>query len=153
LPGPDLLAAVSGLRPGDSVGFITEDPAPPWAVTLQRGFRYASRYYGFWMLRAVIRDEGGPNPDPRLKQLGRTIVANTVVDFRCIRPGRIIVARPQSGAWNEHTIDILPFFLRDPDFAEFLSHYHPVGPRTTFEVYRLDSPPAGLPASACRPGF
>ena len=33
-----------------------------WSVTLQHGFRYASRYNGFWMLRAVVANEQRAGP-------------------------------------------------------------------------------------------
>ncbi len=49
---PNVLNAISGLRPGDNVGFLTTETAIPWSVTLQHGLRYPSRYNGFWMLRA-----------------------------------------------------------------------------------------------------
>ncbi|MGN6059266.1 MAG: hypothetical protein ACTHOI_11875, partial [Sphingomicrobium sp.] len=53
-PTPDLLRAMDRLQPGDNVGFIATDPSLGWVLTLQRGLRYASRYNGFWMLRAVV---------------------------------------------------------------------------------------------------
>lgn len=144
LPSPDLLGAVSGLKRGDSVGFLTTEAAIPWSVTLQRGYRYPSRYMGYWMMNAIIRNERLPNPDPRLTALGRQIVSDTVEDFRCLPPKRIIVWRPQPG---QHAFDILPFFLRDPDFAALLSHYRPLS-RTSLETYDQVSalPP---PKSAC----
>jgi hypothetical protein len=148
LPSPDLRRAVAGLRPGEGVGFIATDPALAWSITLQRDLRYASRYMGFWMMRAVVRNEQLGDPNPRLAALGRTVVSETVTDFRCTPPRRIIVARPRPG---EDSFDILPFFLRDREFAELLSHYR-VRSRTTLDTYELASPlPAPVP-SICRAG-
>ena len=145
---PDLLAAVDGLKSGDSVGFLAYETAVPWSVTLQGGYRYASRYNGFWMMRAIVRNELLGHPDPRLDALGRQIVSETVLDFTCAPPRRIIVVRPLNN--DRSTFDILPFFLRDPRFAALLSHYR-VRSRTSFETYELTSPlPA--PAAACRRG-
>jgi hypothetical protein len=148
LPGPDLTAAVQGLRPGDPVGFLTTETAVPWSVTLQGRYRYASRYNGFWMMRAIVRDERLANHDPRLVQLGRQIVAETVQDFLCTPPKRIFIARPRPG---EEGFDILPFFLRDARFGELLSHYK-VRSRTSVETYELASP-LPLPAGPCRKGI
>jgi hypothetical protein len=136
LPNPDLEDAVSGAQRGDSVGFLAVETAIPWSVTLQHEFRYPSRYMGYWMLNAVVRNEMAGNPNPRLSALGRQVVADTVQDYSCTPPRRIIVPRPRPG---EDGFDILPFFLRDARFAELLSHYRVIG-RTSFEVYELNSP-------------
>jgi hypothetical protein len=144
----DLLGAISGLPPGTSVGFIAEDTAAAWSVTLQHQFRYPSRYNGFWMLRAVQRNEHSRNPDPRLADLGRRAVAQTVTDFRCMPPSRIIIQRPLNGRWNENAFDPLPYFLRDEGFAELLGHYRVVS-RTTFEVYERQSSLPAPDRAAC----
>jgi hypothetical protein len=136
LPSPDLIGAVSGLKHGDTVGFLTTETAIPWSVTLQGGYRYASRYNGFWMMQAIIRNENAPRPDPRLSALGRRIVTETVADFSCTPPKRIIVWRPRPG---EDAFDILPFFQRDPSFSAILAHYR-VRSRTSLETYELASP-------------
>ena len=146
-PSADLANAVAGLQPGDSVGFLTTETAVPWSVTLQGGFRYASRYNGFWMMRAIIRDELSGTGDPRLKALGRQIVSETVADFTCIPPARIIVTRPRPG---EATFDILPFFLRDARFGALLSHYR-IRSRTSVETYELVTP-FSAPTAGCRHG-
>lgn len=148
LPGPDLLNAVSNLHQGDTVGFITTETAVPWSVTLQGRYRYASRYNGFWMMEAILRNERLGDPDPRLALLGRQIVSQTVADFTCTPPRRIIVPRPRAG---EDSFDILPFFLRDPQFAWLLSHYR-VRARTSLETYELVAP-FPSPTGGCRKGI
>lgn len=147
LPSPDVLNAVSGLKRGDSVAFLTTETAIPWSVTLQGGYRYASRYNGFWMMRAIIRNEQSQRPDPRLTALGQQIASETATDLACIPPRRIIVTRPRQG---EATFDILPFFLRDRGFASLLSHYR-VRSRTSLETYELASSLRAA-SSGCRRG-
>lgn len=144
-PSQDLVQAVDGMRPGDSVGFIATDPALAWSIVLQRDLAYPSRYMGFWMMRAVVSNEQRERPDPRLTVLGRKTVADAVRDFRCRPPRRIIVARPRAG---EDGFDILPFFERDAGFRSLIAHYRPVS-RTTLQVFDLSAPYAPLPASAC----
>ena len=107
---PDVLHAVAGLHAGDSVAFIGTDPAFGWPLTLQRDFRYPSRYSSFWMMRAVVKNESAGRANPRLAAFGRRAVRETVEDFRCDPPKRIIVARPAARG----QFDILAFFLRDP---------------------------------------
>jgi hypothetical protein len=147
-PGADLREAVAGLKTGENVGFIATDPALPWSITLQQRLRYASRYMGFWMVRAVVQNEQQSRPDPRLRALGREVVSQTVEDFRCIPPRRIIVARPRPG---EDGFDILPLFLRDPAFAELFSHYR-LRSRTTVATYELAVPLEPTRSAACRHG-
>jgi len=144
LRSPGLVAALSGLNEGDAVGFVATEAALPWSVTLQRGYRYPSRYMGYWMMSAIIRNERQGSPDQRLTALGRQIVTETVEDFRCMPPKRIVVWRPRQG---EHAFDILPFFLRDPQFAKLLSHYR-VRDRTGLETYEQVSA-LQLPKSGC----
>jgi hypothetical protein len=73
-------------------------------------------------------------------------VSETVADFRCAAPKRIIVTRPRIG---EDEFDILAFFLRDPEFRALLSHYR-VRSRTSVETFELVSTP--VPAANCRTG-
>jgi hypothetical protein len=136
LPNSDLRGAVAGLAPGEPVGFLTTETAIPWSVTLQGHYRYASRYNGFWMMGAIIDNERRGNADPKLAALGRQIVAETVGDFSCIVPKRIIVWRPLPG---QAAFDILPFFRRDPGFVALLAHYR-VRSRTSLETYELMLP-------------
>lgn len=135
----DVRHALETLTDGDSVGFIGSDPALGWSATLQHHFEYPSRYYGFWMMRAVVRNEAMGSPDPRLSSLGRLVVRQTVDDFECLPPKRVIVARPTPQAARTGEFDILTFFLRDPEFAQLMAHYRPVE-RTSVEVFERMSP-------------
>jgi hypothetical protein len=145
----DLQDAISGMQPGDTLGFIGVENAIPWSVMLQHGFRNPSRYMSFWMLPAIAANEHRRNPDPRLVQLGRQIAAETADDFGCLPPKRIIVQRPPSG---EAGFDILTFFQRDPHFAELLTHYR-VRSRTSMESLDRVSLPPFPPRTRCHPGF
>ncbi|HEY7006053.1 MAG TPA: hypothetical protein VH392_06160 [Sphingomicrobium sp.] len=136
---PDVLDAVAGLGAGDSVAFIGTDPAFGWPVTLQRGFTYPSRYSSFWMMRAVVGNEAAGDPNSKLADFGRRAVRETAQDFRCRPPKRIIVARPTAAQARTGAFDILTFFVRDPQFAQLISHYRPVQ-RTSVEVFELASP-------------
>lgn len=135
----DVRGAVEGLHAGDSVGFIGTDPALGWNVTLQDRFLYPGRYNGFWMMRAVVRNEAARSPDPRLSALGAQAVRQTVHDFRCAPPIRIVVARPSHEAVRRGEFDILRFFLRDSEFARLLAHYRPVS-RTSVQVFERATP-------------
>jgi hypothetical protein len=147
-PTPELLNSISGLKPGESVAFLAVDNALPWSVTLQHGFRYPTRYMGFWMLTAVVRNERSNNPNPRLVGLGRRVVSETVDDFRCFPPKAIIVARPGPG---QRGFDILAFFMRDPRFTELMSHYR-ARPWEGFQRFDLTSP-LPPPQGPCRSGI
>lgn len=142
----DALGAIAGLRPGDPVGFLVTDTAIPSTVSMEYGFRNPSRYNGIWMMHAVVDNERRGNPEPRIAAFGREVVSNTTMDFHCRPPKRIIAERPRPGTKG---FDILAFYLRDPRFAELLSHYR-VRSRTSVETYELVSPWAPPPAASCR---
>lgn len=147
-PTPELVNSISGLKAGDSVAFLAVDNALPWSVTLQHRFRYPQRYMSYWMLNAIVTNERLGDPDLRLAQLGRTIISETVQDFRCVPPKAIIVARPGP---HQNAFDILAFFRRDPQFNDLLSHYQ-ARPWAGFQRFDLVSPlPA--PRSPCRRGI
>jgi hypothetical protein len=145
-PNGDALDAVSGLRSGDAVSFLTTDTAIPSSVSLHSGFRNPSRYNGIWMMHAVVDNELNGSPDPRVAAFGRQVVADTVVDFRCTPPKRIIAERPRHG---QPVFDILAFYQRNREFTELLSHYR-VRSRTSLETYELASPWQQPPPSRCR---
>ena len=142
----DALQAVAGLKSGDEVGFLVTDTAIPSSVSFTDGFRNPSRYNGIWMMHAVVDNELDGNPDPRIAAFGRQVVSNTVVDFRCTPPKRIIAERPRPG---QRGFDIIAYYTRDPQFTELLSHYR-ARSRTTLETYELVSPWAPPPPSLCR---
>jgi hypothetical protein len=142
----DAARAVEGMQAGDAVGFISPDPSFGWHVIPQKGLRFSLRYNGFWMMQAIVTNELRGGSDPRLTKLGERVVQETVRDFECTPPRRIIVRRPSPSQAKAGEFDILAFFLRDREFAALLSHYRPVA-RTSVQVFDLDVP---LPrASGC----
>ena len=142
----DALEAVAGLQPGDEVGFLVTDTAIPSMVSLEHGFRNPSRYNGIWMLHAVVDNELGGNRDSRIADFGREVVANTVVDFRCTPPKRIIAERPRPG---QRGFDIIAYYGRNPKFDELLTHYR-VRSRTSLETYELVSPWTPPATASCK---
>jgi len=146
-PTPDMIAATAGLHAGDSVAIVTSDNAEIWPITLDRGFRFPSRYNGFWMLRAIVQAERG-DADPRLEELGRTIARQTTLDFACAPPVRIIFDRPTSA----DGFDIRGFFMRDAAFSALMHHYEHSARYGDLDVFTQRSPIASLPAALCRRG-
>lgn len=144
-PNPDAFEAAAGLSPGDRVGFLTTDTSVPSSVSLQFGLRDPSRYNGIWMMQAVVENELHGNSEPRISAFGREVVANTVADYRCRPPKRILAQRPPPG---EQGFDMIAFYSRNPAFVELLSHYR-VRSRNSLETYELASPWTPPPASSC----
>lgn len=124
IPGPpppatlDADPVLVGLRRGDAVAFVTTEIAIAWPHVWNDGFRYPSRYNAYWMLWAM--DPSGLR-DPAVAAFARRIVAETVQDYRCLPPHRIVFQRPVPG--GDAAGDPLAFFRRDPAFAELMGHY------------------------------
>lgn len=135
----DVAQALTDIRPGETVGFISADPAFGWPAILERRLRFPQRYYGFWMMQAVVSNEVHGGTDPRLTELGSRVVRETVDDFECTRPRRIIVDRPTPAQVRGGAFDILAFFLRGPQFRALLAHYRPIQ-RTSVETFELAVP-------------
>jgi len=133
----DVEHAVDGMGPGETVAFVSADPSFGWNVIPEKDLRFVLRSNGFWMMQAVVANELRGGADPRLTDLGRRVVMETVQDFECTPPRRIIVKRPPPGVAGQ--FDILSFFRRDPRFASLLAHFRPVE-RTSVEVFELESP-------------
>ena len=128
-------AAVAGVPKGASVAFLTSEPAFAWPLVQRQGLDYASRYYGFWMLPAIVVAEGRGR-DPRLAALGRRIAAETARDLACRPPARLIADRlPDAGIEAGQHFDILRFFARDANFARIFSRYRRIGRAGPLEIY------------------
>jgi hypothetical protein len=70
-----------------------------------------------------------------------------VQDFRCTPPQRLVVARSAPG---QDGFDTLAFFLRDPEFAELMTHYRPRDSAALQSYERIDM--LHSPETACRSG-
>jgi hypothetical protein len=121
---PQTRPLLTGLQAGDSVAFVTTQAAYSWPLMNERGFRYPSRYYTFWMLKGT---------------LGPRIAAETAQDFRCIPPKRLIFDK-----------DMRQLFSQNPSFADLLTHYTPGQQTATLKAYDLVTPLP--PTSPCRRG-
>ncbi|WP_454884584.1 hypothetical protein [Sphingomonas oryzagri] len=138
-------SVLAGLRRGDAVGFVSTEIAIAWPHVWNDGFRYPGRYNAYWMLWAM--SPSGLR-DPAVAAFGRRIVAETVQDYRCLPPRRIVFQRPVSG--GDAAGDPLAFFRRDPAFAQLLGHYRLTVRSSAFEGWDRRTPlPAGL---NCRRG-
>jgi hypothetical protein len=127
---PQTRPLLTGLMRGDSVAFVTTQAAYSWPLMNERGFRYPSRYYTFWMLQ-----RGAPDA------LKSRIAAETARDFRCIPPRRLIFDG-----------DMWQVFSRNPDFADLLTHYRPIRKAGNLEVFEMATPLLPLLAAGCRRG-
>ena len=134
----DVRQALETLHRGDAVAFIGTDPSLGWPDTLDKGLAYPSRYSSYWMMRAVVRNEAAGNPNPQLTRVGLDVIEETVRDYQCLPPKRIVVARPAADA-PKGEFDMLAFFLRSPRFAQLMLHYRPIG-RTSVQVFEQMSP-------------
>jgi hypothetical protein len=151
-PDADIAPALAGLQPGASVGIVSTEGFTAWPSTIGRGFRFPSRYGQYWMLAAIDANTAGAK-DPRVEEFGRQVVRQTVIDYRCLPPERIVFVRADaSGNATAAAADPLKFFLRDPEFANLMRHYTRWKHQGIFDAYRLTTPIGRLPGSSCRRG-
>ena len=152
LPDADLNHAIAGLPPGANVGFLATEPAFAFSVTLQHGFGYPPRYFGFWMMRSIINNERNGGPNPALTAFGHRIRRDIANDFLCHPPVRIIANRPTPARSAAGDFDILAWFEHEPDFAALMTHYRHVS-RTSADTYDLARPWRAPPTTSCTRRF
>lgn len=145
----DPAPVLAGLHRGDSLAVVSTENAFAWPVVWDRGFRYPSRYNAYWMLWAIDRAAGR---NPAVDALGRRVVGETVRDYLCLPPRRIVFARPMTGTPGPNAAgDPFTYFRRDPAFARLLGHYRMVRQSGIFEAWdRIDTP--GPRPAWCRRG-
>lgn len=145
----DPTPVLAGLHRGDSLAIVSTENAFAWPAVWDRGLRYPSRYSAYWMLWAIDRAGGR---SPALDALGSRIVDETVQDYLCLPPRRIVFVRPAIGAPGPNaTGDPFTFFLRDPAFARLLGHYRRTRQSGMFAGWdRIDTP--GPRPRECRRG-
>jgi hypothetical protein len=148
-PETDIAPALEGLPPGTSVGIVSTEGFTAWPAAIDRGFRFPSRYGSLWMLPAI---DAHPS-DLRLQRFGREVIRQTVIDYRCLPPARIVFVRPDpSGSATAASDDPLKYFLGDPEFAELMTHYVRWRHAGVYDGYRLASPLLPVSGAACRRG-
>lgn len=134
-PENDIAPLLAGLKRGDAVALISTEGFTAWPAAVTGGYRWSGRYPQYWMLAAV--DARGAS-DPRVARFGGEVVRNTALDYRCLPPLRIIVARPDPDGTASG--DPLRYFLRDPQFAAVMAHYHLRKRHGIFDAYALTTP-------------
>jgi hypothetical protein len=135
---------LAGIGPQDGVAIVSEVEAYAWPLTLRRNMPYPSRYYGMWILHALVTDHGRT---PAVVQLARHVVEETAQDYRCAQPVRIIFDQHDRGGF-----DLEQYFTDQPSFAELMSHYRHVGTYRYFDIYQRIAPFPKPLATACRRG-
>jgi hypothetical protein len=149
LAGLDIGPTLEGLHRGDGIAIVSTENAFAWPAVWDRGYRYPSRYNAYWMLWAIDREAGH---DPAVNALGRRVVAETVQDYLCLPPRRIVFVRPMIGAASPNAAgDPLTFFRHDPAFGHLLGHYRKTRQSGIFEAWDIVSAPGPRPAR-CRKG-
>jgi len=126
-------------------------PSRVWPMVDTEGYRWPSRYFAFWMLATIGKDEADGSPDPALQRLGREVVHNTVEDMRCNPPQLIFSeVEPTQRDLRKLGFRLLDFFGRDPEFVEVMQHYRLVASTHVYRLYQLERPYGAKPGDDCR---
>jgi hypothetical protein len=151
LRGTEADFAFSALPPSTTVYAISTG-VPALASAYYYHLNWGGRFAHLWMLPAIIQNETGRKPGSvPFKRLSRETVAylgtlqrrETTEDLNHWRPEVVLVEHCtpeglQCSGLEGKQVDLLEWFLRDPQFATVWSHYRrqPSSiPR--FDVYRL----------------
>ena len=148
----DIARALVGLRPGDAVAIVSKEGRTAWPSTVDRGFRFVGRRGSFWIFAAIDANAVGAH-DPRIDALGRNMVRETVLDYRCLPPKRIIFVPGRAPAGVTSASDNpLAYFLRDPEFVALLAHYRRLDFPGNFDTFQFVSPMDVMAGGQCPSG-
>jgi hypothetical protein len=148
----DIAPALADLRSGDSIAVVSTEGATAWPSTVNREFRFSSRFGQYWMFPAIAANAAGAH-DPRIDRFAAEVIRETVIDYRCLPPKRIIFIRPLISVRKASPVDDpLAFFLQSADFAQLLGHYRHWQKGGIYDAYQLVTPLPPLPRQYCRRG-
>jgi putative flippase GtrA len=110
--------------PGSPVLMLTPNPSRIWPMVEEQGHVWPSRYFGFWVVSAIAKEErlrGAGHPTPALTRVAAIVQADTVNDILCHPPSLILVddmSRSQGGPF-----DLVAFFSENETFRKIFSNY------------------------------
>lgn len=153
-PDTDIAPALADLAAGDTVGIISKEGRTAWPAAVNRDFRFPGRP-SLWMLAAIDANAPGAR-NPLIDRLGRKVIRETVVSYRCLPPKRLVFM-PRTSTTTSTTASAsdnpLAYFRSDPQFARLLSHYRRLDRAGNFDAFDLVRPLDPLPASMCPRGI
>ena len=149
----DIGPALVGLAPGDTVAIVSKEGRTAWPSTVNQDLRFSGRRGSFWIFAAVDANALGAN-DPRITALGSKVVRETVLDYRCLPPKRIVFApgRAPKGVTTASN-NPLKYFLRDPQFAHLLAHYRRLDVPGAIDAFEATRPLVPLRSAECPRGI
>jgi hypothetical protein len=135
---------LAGLKPQDSVAFVSSANVFAWPDALYRPAVYPSRHYFMWIVSSAAQDRGRTSA---LAHYAQAAIEDTAQDYRCAQPVRIIFDRmPVADS------DMEALFMRNPDFVSLMRHYHRIRRQGQFDLFQRIAPFPAPPAAACRRG-
>jgi hypothetical protein len=144
-PATDITPAFSELRRGDAFGLVSIMGPTSWP-SFDRGLINASRYGQYWELVALDHRRS----DPLVRNVAARAVRETALDYRCLPPKVIVFTRFDRRKTAGVAADPYPFFMKDPAFADVLSHYRLSRSYGIFDVYRPATPLPPVERRLCR---
>jgi hypothetical protein len=97
----------------------------------------------------LIAFDDRPN-DPPVRDAALEAVRQTVLDYRCLPPKVIAFTRYDRKKTAGVAADPYPFFMKDPAFADVLSHYRLSKSYGIVDAYRLARPMPPIDRRLCR---
>lgn len=150
-PDTDIAPALADLAAGDTVGIISKEGRTAWPAAVNRGFRFPGRP-SLWILAAIDANTPGVK-NSLIDGLGRKVIRETVVSYRCLPPKRLVFMPRTSKTTTTASDNPLAYFRSDPQFARLLDHYRRLDRAGNFDAFDLVRPLDPLPASICPRGI
>jgi len=126
---------LSAARPGDAAVMLTANPSNVWPMIEQKGLKWPSRHFTFWMIHAISAAQRSADVLPEnLLRVARDVQRQTAEDLACNPPELILVDDLSTS--KSPGFDLVAFFSQDADFAALFAHYSEIGAAGTYTSYR-----------------
>jgi putative flippase GtrA len=133
------------LEPGHTIAPLTTRPTLLWPMIATADVRLPLRYYHFWMLDSVAKQEAeGGTLTPQLEAFAETVRQQTVEDMLCNPPDTILI---DTFTLSSTGFSFLDFFMKNRDFEDLLHSYEQNGKVGFFDIYERIAdlpPPTGI---------
>jgi len=139
------------LPAGASIGVLGTMPRTAWPMVANQNLLWPLHNNSFWMMPAIAFSERKGDASDAMLRLDRLTVQQTVEDFTCHPPARILVERhPLNRLLADIRFDYVAHFSRDPAFARLMRSYRPAPGNEAYIRYDRVAPLPPLTGLHCR---
>ena len=131
--------AMADLGEGEAVLSLSAHASSAWPMAGERGLKWSSRHYTFWMLPAFDGQARPEMQSVQMRAFASQVRRDTARDIACLPPARILVDKSKSTSLSPR-FDILGFFRKEPAFEAVFDNYRRSAENEHFVIFDRAGP-------------